>query len=606
MPDRRPLVNGGAQVREIPNGDALLVPSLKALDGAGSDVGQPEWSAAGALVRRQYGAAGRWFTSQYGSGSSAGQWTKLCTVSIVNGYNFVQFEIAITQGYTGRGGMRAIVSLAAAPTTGLQTIQVRCIASDKASSRLVAVRTKNYPTDGANEIELWWQTDSNWLNVAWSFSNLLVDTNCTMTPTPSGGGWVASPSAGTQYPAWSAWMADQLNLSSLTPNTLTGTDANDNLVSYSASAARALIDAAAAPDVNLGTTYEGTSDPFHQTQRFSAFDKRGGARTWNGIGPFAGTKEWYNVVDVMHRNGTGDGASGYGGILAWGMVNFKTRMAFGSRAADGSYSWTEVATVPYVATVWSAHEGAGSGWFKLGTISLTSSSSSVQVQADVFGADQSGNSDDLTSVYRATFLLYHSTAMSNTLEKARVRVSGWEGYPVDLAETSAAIVVETNTSSEKRLGLWLRSPMGGISVRCRSIATGSGVASLSSAMSAGTPSSPTYGTLRYQSIRARLLEQWLPEPASSNSDGSGFVDVDGTYVLPTPYRGRILTLNAAHNFGAMITCRFEVPTGVTVEYRNSQTGANVTMTAGQTLSIHGRTVQLFGASATNWRMLGAF
>jgi hypothetical protein len=98
-------------------------------------------------------------------------------------------------------------------------------------------------------------------------------------------------------------------------------------------------------DVNLGSTLEGAYDPFHATQRFTNHDKRGGVRTWNGIGPFLGSAIWYNVVDARHRNGAGDGTNGYGGELVWGMVSYQNKMAFRSRAADGTpTSWTEVWT----------------------------------------------------------------------------------------------------------------------------------------------------------------------------------------------------------------------------------------------------------------------
>lgn len=97
-------------------------------------------------------------------------------------------------------------------------------------------------------------------------------------------------------------------------------------------------------DVNIGETLDSaTFDPF--ADRFTNFNTRGGVRTMNAAGPFQGSKTWYNVVDVRHRNGGADGATGYGGELVWGMLSHQNRMAFRSRNADGSAtSWTEVWT----------------------------------------------------------------------------------------------------------------------------------------------------------------------------------------------------------------------------------------------------------------------
>lgn len=115
---------------------------------------------------------------------------------------------------------------------------------------------------------------------------------------------------------------------------------------FATTVTNALATKAVATETNVGSTLDHPTDnPFHATQRFSSFDKRGGVRTWNGIGPFSGSKAWYNVVDIRHRNGMDDGASGYGGELAWGMLGFVTRLAFRSRGADGTpTAWTEVWT----------------------------------------------------------------------------------------------------------------------------------------------------------------------------------------------------------------------------------------------------------------------
>lgn len=120
----------------------------------------------------------------------------------------------------------------------------------------------------------------------------------------------------------------------LTANTVLGL--NGSKIAYSAFSVEA---------PNFGTTLEGAYDPFHATQRFTNHDTRGGVRTWNGVGPFNPSALWHNVVDVRHRNGFGDGASGYGGELVWGMASNQTRMAFRSRAVDGTpTAWTEVWT----------------------------------------------------------------------------------------------------------------------------------------------------------------------------------------------------------------------------------------------------------------------
>lgn len=105
---------------------------------------------------------------------------------------------------------------------------------------------------------------------------------------------------------------------------------NGSRIAYSAFAVRA---------PNFGTTLEGLGDPF--TSRTS-YDTRGGVRTASGSGPFGGT--WYNMVDVRHRNAW-TGGDVYGGELVWGMTSSQTRMAFRSRAADGTPgAWTEVWT----------------------------------------------------------------------------------------------------------------------------------------------------------------------------------------------------------------------------------------------------------------------
>lgn len=122
-------------------------------------------------------------------------------------------------------------------------------------------------------------------------------------------------------------------------------------------------------DSNLGSTCEGVSDPFHSTQRYTAFDKRGGVRTWHGVGPFSGSEDWYNVVDVTHRNGGGDGSAGYGGILAWGMSNFTTRMAFASRSVSGTYSWTEVWTKADISDSNMPRRNATQTWTGINTFS---------------------------------------------------------------------------------------------------------------------------------------------------------------------------------------------------------------------------------------------
>lgn len=54
---------------------------------------------------------------------------------------------------------------------------------------------------------------------------------------------------------------------------------------------------------------------------------------------------WYNVINVRHRNGNGDGAGGWGGQLVWGMTGAQNRLAFRSRNSDNTWqSWNEVWT----------------------------------------------------------------------------------------------------------------------------------------------------------------------------------------------------------------------------------------------------------------------
>lgn len=90
-------------------------------------------------------------------------------------------------------------------------------------------------------------------------------------------------------------------------------------------------------EYNRGVPLYGT-DPF--TSRAS-FDGRGGVRTATGMGPFG--LYWYNMVDVRHRNVWNAPGDIWGGELVWGMTGVQNRMAFRSRAGDGTpTAWTEV------------------------------------------------------------------------------------------------------------------------------------------------------------------------------------------------------------------------------------------------------------------------
>jgi len=90
-------------------------------------------------------------------------------------------------------------------------------------------------------------------------------------------------------------------------------------------------------NANFGNSFE-SPDPF--TSR-SSYGGQGGVRTGTGAGPFGSM--WYNMVDVRHYNTWSAGVV-YGGELVWGMTSATNRMAFRSRAADGTpTAWNEVA-----------------------------------------------------------------------------------------------------------------------------------------------------------------------------------------------------------------------------------------------------------------------
>lgn len=52
---------------------------------------------------------------------------------------------------------------------------------------------------------------------------------------------------------------------------------------------------------------------------------------------------WYNLVNVRHRGGSGDG-NVWGGQLAWGMTNYTNRIAFRTHYAGSWYGWVEMLT----------------------------------------------------------------------------------------------------------------------------------------------------------------------------------------------------------------------------------------------------------------------
>lgn len=99
-----------------------------------------------------------------------------------------------------------------------------------------------------------------------------------------------------------------------------------------------------AAGVNWGTSQLDGGDPFASRE---SYDIRGGVRTAFGVGPFSPplTNEWYNMVDVRHRNGASDGSNAYGGQLVWLMLNGSSRIAYRSRPSGTWGSWIEISTV---------------------------------------------------------------------------------------------------------------------------------------------------------------------------------------------------------------------------------------------------------------------
>jgi len=95
------------------------------------------------------------------------------------------------------------------------------------------------------------------------------------------------------------------------------------------------LDAAAVKHV----TIDGTSTDFNTPPYGSSFMTINSALNT----PFGSTSaNWYNLLSLRHRNGTGDGDV-YGGQIAWGMTGFQGRLAFRSQAGKWS-PWVEVLT----------------------------------------------------------------------------------------------------------------------------------------------------------------------------------------------------------------------------------------------------------------------
>lgn len=128
---------------------------------------------------------------------------------------------------------------------------------------------------------------------------------------------------------------------------LTWSGSSSNLVRADGSVVASSTFASSSHDhahMNVGNLLSGGVDPFASR---GSYDARGGVRTANGAGPFGSI--WYNMVDVRHRNAWTAGDI-WGGELVWGMTSNQTRMAFRSRAADGTpTSWTEVWTASNLA-----------------------------------------------------------------------------------------------------------------------------------------------------------------------------------------------------------------------------------------------------------------
>lgn len=97
---------------------------------------------------------------------------------------------------------------------------------------------------------------------------------------------------------------------------------------------------------------------------------------------------WYNVVNVRHRNGGGDGASGYGGQLVWGMTGAQNRIGFRSRNSGATWQpWYELWHSGNLTGTRNEHNHAGvylpvsggamSGNIDLGGYSITSGSTGL-------------------------------------------------------------------------------------------------------------------------------------------------------------------------------------------------------------------------------------
>jgi hypothetical protein len=310
-----------------------------------------------------------------------------------------------------------------------------------------------------------------------------------------------------------------------------------------------------ANDVNIGETFDhGTFDPL--ANRFTNFNTRGGVRTMNALGPFSGAKLWYNVVDVRHRNGQADGATGWGGEMVWGMTGSQHRMAFRSRNSDGiPTSWTEV---------WTKAEISDANMPRLnGENTWTGTNWYIDSQT------------------------FRTASMVNQ------NIAGGSSFSY-----SGLFVNQYGSNSRKYVGLY-----GGYSSDFQTVALGAydSVGNLLSGyvVKSQNATSPPVTEL----LNLNLLT--LASPPSTNIDGGGYISVNGTFVLPEPDIGRLIICSSSPSFGDASSASLQVPAGCRLT-GVSNTGATINLAAGGVLSIFGRAVQLFGHSATEWRILGAF
>lgn len=311
-------------------------------------------------------------------------------------------------------------------------------------------------------------------------------------------------------------------------------------------------------EANIGTTMESV-DPF--TLRGS-YDVRGGVRTVNGAGPFGSA--YYNMVDVRHRNAMAAGDI-YGGELVWGMTGWTDRLAFRSRAANGSpTSWTEV---------WTMAKISDSNMPRRNAINVWTGSNEF-----VSGIDLRAIDSQVVRVVLPTGVIRGTHDGDGVTPRSTIWHGGDGGGPAILQSPSRGQIGHLSIANTGSDGLFDHA----------------------------TDTQPYFLDWGSDGLRVnKILSLGMLPPSAVNTEDGGFVYVEGTYTLPIPGPGKILIVSGSAPFGAPITNNIQVPTAVTLSYM-SNANSQTTKVAGDTVPINGRAVMLFGQSTTEWRIVGAF